>query len=398
MNNKINAKILFASIILLIMLSANSFAVDIGLSPSVANFNNMLKSGYAEKKVTLSTSSTENITGHIEVRGPISTWLSFDPTNYSFTFSRNNPLRLTIIAQPPSDAANGVYSGSVSFVTDSVGTLKGTGTLIKAAVQLGVTAEVVGNEIFSCAAGGFRVNDVEFGKPIGIYATVWNQGNVRMTPTITVDVWDRDQKKLLITKRILLTEILPTREADFYREIESNLERGQYWVMISVPDCKQSQLLTFSVVGQGEISDKGRLFEILVDRFVYTDTLMQVRANFVNDGVRSVNAKFIGEVRLGKKLVSALESDSLSVKPGESVYLTTLFTPKQPGKYTVSGRVLYNDKLTFETGTEFEAIGEESIGAGKIIIYTAIYLIILLLIMYLISKIRKERRKRRGHY
>ncbi len=390
--NKFN-QILAIIAILTAILATNVFAIDVGLSPSVTNFNNMLKGGYAEKTTTVSTSYLENVTGHIEVNGAIKSWLSFEPTNSTFTFSRNNPLRVKIIARPPSDVPNGDYTGTVSFVTDSVGSLTGSGTLIKAAVQLGVSTQIIGNEIIACKAGGFRINDVELGKPIGISTTILNEGNVRLTPTITVDIWDKEQKKMLMTKNILLDELLPTVERSYYQEFDANLERGQYWAYISVRDCQESILLTFNVLSAGEISDKGRLIEIIADRFVLTDTPMQIRARFENQGTRSVSAKFIGEARIGKKLVSAIESNIISVKPGETADLTIPFTPKNPGVHTITGRVLYNDKLSFEASTEFEAIGDAKTNTTKLVIYAAVYVLLLLLIMYLISKIKKGRKR-----
>lgn len=379
--------------ILTLILSLSVSAIDVGLSPSVANFNNMLKGGYAQKTTTVSTSYAENVTGHIEVDGPIKSWLSFEPTNNTFTFSRNNPLRVKIIVMPPSDVQNGDYSGTVSFVTDSVGSLTGSGTLIKAAVQLGVSAQIVGNEIVACKAGGFRINDVEFGKPIGISATILNDGNVRLRPTITIDIWDKEQKKMLMTKNILLDELLPTVENGYYQEFVANLERGQYWAYVSVRDCQESALLTFNVLGAGEISDKGRLIEIIADRFVLTDTSMQIRTRFENQGERIVSAKFIGEVRMGKKLVSAIESDPVSVNPKETADLISFFTPKNPGVYTITGRVLYNDKLSFESSAQFESIGEAKTDTIKLVMYASIYVLLLLLIMYLISKIRKGKKR-----
>ncbi len=385
--------LLIAAIFSIFSMSLSALAVDIGLSPSTADFTNMLKGGYAQKTVTVSTSSTSNITGHIEVRGEISEWLSFEPTNHSFVMSRENPLRFRIIVRPPTDAANGAYRGDISFVTDSLGTLQGSGSTIKAAVKLGLNAEITGNEILACQAGGFRIDDIELGRPIGISATVLNQGNVRLSPKVRVDIWDRDQKKLLVTKELILNELLPTLEETYYREISADLGVGQYWALISALDCRQSSLLTFSVVRKGEISDRGRLLGITAERFVYTRVPMQIRASFANDGERSVSAKFIGEIRQGKSVVTAIETDPVIIEPKKTGEIPFTFTPKKPGSYTVAGRVLYNEKLSFEATNEFEAVGEEVMETGRVIMYVGIYAIIMALIIYFILRIKRERRR-----
>jgi hypothetical protein len=118
---------------------------------------------------------------------------------------------------------------------------------------------------------------------------------------------------------------------------------------------------------------------------------------FRNTGNRKVVAQFKGEIRSLKnnKLVKALESDKLDVIPTETVELRMFFTPEQEGDYQISGRVVYNNKITFDENSRIVKIikGQGQKGIGWIF-FIMLYLVIGLLILILIGKIRKAKKKR----
>jgi hypothetical protein len=120
---------------------------------------------------------------------------------------------------------------------------------------------------------------------------------------------------------------------------------------------------------------------------------------FHNTGGRKVIARFKGEIKNLKtdKIVQVLESDPLEVASGETTEFILYFTPKEAADYQVSGRVIYNNKITFnEQSKIIKVVPGEAIQLNWIL-YLILYLIIGLVILILIGKIRKAQRKKKRH-
>jgi hypothetical protein len=122
--------------------------------------------------------------------------------------------------------------------------------------------------------------------------------------------------------------------------------------------------------------------------------IVEIVGAFSNTGERSVDAKFSGTVSNEEEIVGLLESDTLRVAPGETVKLVTYFTPQKEGRFVVAGRVLYNNKLTFEKGTVINVTTAEPKTANiSRWIPILLYILIFALIIFLLSKIRRARNK-----
>jgi hypothetical protein len=385
-------------IIIFIQLINYAQALSIGVSPGKVNFQNMLKGGYAEKTVTISTNSDQELTGHFDVSGEISEWIRFEPNTTTITLSKTDPYKLRIIAEPPQDVRNGSYSGSITIVTDSFGNITGrAGGFIKAAVTLIINLGVTNQEISKCRAGGFNFKDSEIGYPIELELTIINDGNVRIKPIISVDIWDQMQEDLLLSKELVSDEILPTTESKVLRSLQNNLDIGQYWVSVGVDECGASDFLTFSVVEKGAIADKGILKQITNKVWAYVGETIQINAVFQNIGERKVFARFKGVIKLDDKIVKVIETEELDVLAGETTTFDIYFTPEKPGRYTLTGRVIYNKKLTFEKGSIINVnpapvIPKEKGFAGYLPL--VLYVTIIITIIFIIRKIMKEKRNK----
>lgn len=340
----------FALLFLMFVNSVN--AVSIGISPGRVRFENVLREGYSERIITISTGSDEELIATFKPGGEIKDWIRLEPNATTFSLTKENPYKLKIIVQPPPDIRIGNYSGNIEFITEGVGGTAGrAGAFIKTAVTLLINTEVTGREIIKCRAGAFSFNDAEVGFPFEFSYTIINDGNVRLKPVIALDVWDQLQEKLLLTDTAIGNEALPTTEKKILGTIPNTLSEGQYWIDMKVNECKASSLLTFSVVEKGGIIDKGELVGINNKPWAYTNENIQITAKFQNSGKRSVTAKFKGAIRLDDKIVRLIETDELIVPSGEMADFDIFFAPESPGRYTLTGRVIFNKKLTFEKGT-----------------------------------------------
>ena len=388
--------IFFIFIIIFMIYASYVNAISIGISPGRVKFENVLKDGYSERIVTVSTGSDDELIASFRPQGDIKDWLRFEPNATTFSVLKGKPYKLKMIVQPPSDIRIGNYSGSIEFVTEGVGGVTGrAGAIVKTAVTLLVNLEITGKEIINCRAGAFSFNDAEVGFPFDLSYTVINDGNVRLGPVITLDIWDQLQEKLFLTTDMIGDEVLPTTEKKMFRTLQNTLQEGQYWVNMKVGECKASSLLTFSVVEKGGIIDKGELKEIINKPWVYTNETVQITAKFQNTGLRSVTAKFKGAIRLEDKIVRLIETDEIIVPAGETADFDIFFAPELPGRHTLTGRVVYNKKLTFEKGTVLNVNpAPEEIEKKISFLPLLLYVAIIVTILFIVRKIMKERRKK----
>ncbi|MCP3686332.1 MAG: hypothetical protein GY861_27120 [bacterium] len=377
-------------------------AATIGVSGTI-DFTKVLKGGYAERVISISTNSEEEVFAHFVADGDVKDWLSFDPDTDRINFSIDRQYKLKIIVQPPEDTKSGNYSGKLVFITDAEGAGSGrAGSAISVGVESNINIEVVGGEIVGCSAGAFRFSDAEINYPFKLGVTVRNTGNVRISPELTVDVWDQLQENLVLTKNFDTESVLPTVDRTSELTFSTNkLPVGQYWVKMSMPECFASDFHTFTVVEEGGILDKGHFAGIKSDVWAFTGQPILITATFANTGQRMVMAKFKGNVKLDDRIVHVLETDELRVEAGEKQDFDIYFTPEKAGHYIASGRFTYNDKLTFERSTVLNVNdeGEEEIAEEKekkqfSFVLLAVYIVIIVTIFFLVRLIVLNKRKR----
>ena len=390
-------KAICIALIVFVLLAGSANAISIGISPGRVQYANLLPGGYAQREITLSTNSEDAISGHFTVAGDIKEWVEFDPDTNEFEISRGNPHRIRVIVRPPSDLRNGNYAGSIEFITDSIGGIGGrAGNIVKAAVILLVDAQVGGDEVIKCRAGGVFIRDAEIGFPLEFGASVINDGNVRLNPTLSLTIWDQLQEKIVMEHTAISRMILPTTQADLTERAENKLDAGQYWADMSADECDTRSTRTFSVVEKGGIADNGDLIGIFNKPWATVGETVEIVARFRNMGTRSVNAKFKGNIKLDGKIVKVIDTDEIIVLPGEVGEFSVFFTPPESGRYSLTGRAVYNNKLTFEKGgiLNVEVPPEEGRSRFQAAIPLVLFLAIALIILYLLRKILKERRRR----
>jgi len=373
-------------------------SVSLGVSPGRIRYDNMLKDGYAETTVVLSTNLPGEMLGHFYVEGELKDWISFGQNYTNFSISVDNPLPLKVVAKTPPDARSDVYTGKIVFVTDRYGEVSSrAGGFVSAAINLPLSIIVSDLEIRSCSAGAFRFADVEIDYPLELSFTVENNGNVRLRPKVEVNIWDQLQDDLVLDHTLLSEEVLPTVTKQISKKIsKKQLPPGQYWAKVSIDECGASDLVTFSVVEKGAIVDKGTLDVISNKAWAYTNETVPIVATFTNKGPRTVTAKFVGKIMLKNKIVQLIDTDEVEIPSGEVGNIETYFTPMKPGMYTISGRVRYNKKLTYEKTSILNVNrAPETVESNSMRMFLLlIYLIIISIIIFLVKRIIHEKRNK----
>jgi len=222
--------------------------------------------------------------------------------------------------------------------------------------------------------------------------TVSNSGNIRITPTATIDIWNQDQTKLVTSKQLEFNnmEVLPTANQAFANTFANDLRIGQYWAYVTVAPCNNSGLITFNVYDKGTIVDTGELIRIDNPSWAKIGDVVPITAAFKNTGERSVSAKFKGVVTSENKIVETIDSEFYDIAPGQVGNIQVFFTPKKYGQYIITGRILYNNKLSFEKSSVLNV--NEGVEASSFNwFYVLILIIIIILILLLLIRIRKKK-------
>ncbi len=366
-------------------------AVNVGVSPASINFQNVLRSGYAERPITVTIDSEIKTTIEIETFGNTSDWINF--TSKSLSVSKGNPLQIIVSISPPSDTPNGNYSGFLRIKSSRLGnTQEGHATgLVIPTLDVYIRTEVTDKEITECKATNFKISNTEQGDEIILNMDIENKGNVIISPKVILDIWDQSSTNLIDQKEFFPTRITPTKKGQFIFKIPSaNLKLGQYWADVSAPDCYSSETLTFDILKEGALYASGVLQKIIVEPWADIGDIVSILVNFRNTGEKPLEARFVGKITYQNKIIQLINSDeSLFVPINNQDNFQFYFTPQKAGKYVVSGRVFYDGKRTYEQSTILNVMPESSL---KSIMKKISYIFLVFIILVLLYKIRKERR------
>lgn len=380
--------LLLATLLLLVQITS---AANVGVSPAKINFENVLRGGYAERPITVTIDSDIATTIEIETYGDTADWINF--SSESLSVSKGNPLRIAVSTSPPSDTPNGNYTAFLRIKSSKLGDSvedKATGLVIPT-LDVYIITQVTDQEIVDCFASNFKISNAEQGDDLIFEFDVENRGNVKIKPEATMDIWDQSSTNLIDQKDFYTTEITPTKKDQFKFKVSSkDLDIGQYWVDVAVPDCYSSDTLTFDVLEEGALYAAGSLQKIIVEPWADVGDIVSIAANFKNTGEKPLEAKFKGQITYDNKIIQLLESDEpLFVPIGGQDNFQFYFTPQKAGRYIISGRVFYDSKQSYEQSAVLN-INPESY--AKVFLKTLSYIILILVIIILLYKIRKERR------
>lgn len=382
--------LLFFLLSLVISIPSTNSQVGIGVSPGFIYFKNVLRDGYAENFFVVSVGSDRSVRVTATANGYIADWLEF-PDGTVFEVNRTHPKKFRVIVRPPSDVANGKYTGFIRFTTAPLGKVtSGLGSAIEVSIDAKVVVEITDLQYLICKATSFTVSDVEKDQPVLLSFNLHNTGNVRVRPKVDITIWNKDQDKIVETFNLESSkEVLPTRkETIFFNFPVSSLDISQYWASITVKPCQDYALLPFGVFEPGTLGLDGILKTIITKVLAEPGEIIPIIAIFENVGKNPVKAKFKGHVEFGGRIIKLLESGEKIVNVGEEVNFTTYFTPKSPGRYVVKGRVFYGIKQTYENTGIINVLGTR-VNWPVVIVYSTI-VILLIIIIYRLYK-RKTR-------
>jgi len=386
MEPKNQGKKIFVLVLLLVYTLSLVSSVNVGISPGIIYFKDVVREGYAERYVVISADSDEKMEVSLTPRGDIASWLNYS-TERIFV-SKDEPYYLKLSVVPPVDTPNGNYSGFLRVMSETFSDSIEDHAVgkIRSSLDLAITVSVTDVEMKDCVVKNVLINSAEEGDPILLTMDILNKGNIRLNPKVLVDIWDQEQISILQSENFVGKSILPTVEDNFEFRIPSkDLDLGQYWSQISVLDCLQDFLLTFDVLEEGALKSSGVLLSILANKEVKKKETTPFEVNFKNVGEKEVVAQFKGRATYNGRIVQIFESEKMNVPIDTIEKFNFYFTPENSGKYVISGRVYYDGKQTFEGSTTIDVLG-----GGNYV--PLIYGFFILLVGILFYKIRMEKK------
>jgi len=392
---------LFSAFIIISIICINvdcASATGISVTKAVIEYNDVLKGGYAEDVVYVSTDAPFDIPISYELLGDAKDWITVDPNlndpNSTSYISNSHYLPIRVIVSPPADTPAGNYTATLRLITGTLNNAQGQyGSQLQAAFMIRLYLHVTGAQKMACSGGGIVVQDAEVGNPLEYSMTVGNSGNIRVKPTANIDIWNQDQTKLILSRKLEFNnkEVLPTTNIAFSNSFISDLRVGQYWAYVSVDPCGNSGLVTFNVYEKGTIVDSGDLIRIDNAPWAKVGDVVPINAVFKNTGTRTVSAKFKGIITSNNAIVETIDSEFYDIVPGQTGTIQVFFTPKKYGQYIITGRILYNNKLSFEKSSVLN-VNEGVEQSGFSWYYVLIVLIIIIIILVLLISIKRKRR------
>ncbi len=340
-----------------ILMSCPVFGGSFAAAPGTIAFENMLKSGYAETEIFANNPEDVPVDVEIIAEGQIAEWLSFYPE--SLVLGSHSTGESLVIIRPPWDAANGQYEGTITLVSRP--RYKPThdvqyGLNIETAVILKVSAEVVGEQIVDYSVADMSLESVEVGYGVPLTFSGKNDGNVRVTPKIIIDVYDSNQSVVVLSKNMTADSVMPTvKKTETINIPTESLSVGQYWANISVSvfdEIIYMEMITFDILEEGALLLSGDFVQLISNRpWSSPEDIVRLDAIFMNTGQMSANVKFKGEVYLDDELIDIIESDEMFSDVGSIINLTMYYVPELVGTYRVEGIVYYSGKSTYTKGT-----------------------------------------------
>jgi hypothetical protein len=360
----------------------------IGISPGSLGFESMLRGGYYERYVTVSNPQDDDVVVSVGAEGQVAKWFTTEPNNFNLT---GKSFRLVkIIVQPPSDMPNGVYSGTILVAAKpaALEQMGSTGAVAISAVLIDATVTITDVEVLQLNVEGASVQNTEECRPILVSIGLRNTGNVRVTPTVRMEVRTTDTNKVMQTADGTGELVLPTKTSSFNFRIPAKtpefvcLPIGGYIAETKVYGNGQfvgSSQMPFNVFPRGTLSLAGELLQLDASPNITLGEMVKVDGLFKNTGQLPAMSKLVLEVSQGGNLVGNMAGDEREVNIGGIEKLTAFYRPGSPGRYRITGYVSYEGKLTDRKDVDVEVRWPMSylLGGAAIVLGIVVALIVL---------------------
>ncbi len=313
---------------------------SIQITPEKITFNNVLRDGYAETLLALSTDKG-NFDVDFSIEGNLKDYFTIESNNI---LTQEQSLRTKIILKTPSNIQNGLYQNFliITFTSKSSPEVTTSSSISK---SIPIDVYITDTVIKQLEINNILIDDIRENQNLDIIIDWTNKGNVLIKPKIEVKILDL--KNNLIKEREFETSLLPKQ--DNYNINLGRLNKNEYKAVIRVlldDSLIQERTLNFFVLALNEKISKGILTSIENQDRSHIDDKTQIIGSFVNTGESELNAIMITEVYLNNNLIDTIESNNINIKTNQNIEINNLFIPKELGLYKFKNYIQYGNKIS----------------------------------------------------
>jgi len=218
----------FIVLFLFILILPLASAFQITVEPSEINFKNVLPDGYAEKKIIITTDSSENIDISLAPSGIFEKWISVEPPLAAI--DKNNPAEF-LLQLNPQQAQLGDYQGLI--VANAITGGNQFTSTVSSAASIDVTVSITKKEIIQAQVTDISISNIEKKQPINIKFYILNTGNTEISPQFQIELYDA-QKNLLDTLSQTNMFYPSSDEQEITMTFNNNYPVGEYQIISRV--------------------------------------------------------------------------------------------------------------------------------------------------------------------
>lgn len=347
-------------------------ADGIGIYPTTIDFEDTVRGGEYFRSVGVINSGESNRVFRLTSHGETGQWLSFadakDRTKAvdSITVPAGSEAHVLVRLLVPGDAANGTFTGTVRVVSRRDTGAEGGGDVgasVGVGAEISIGVEVTGTQKLAGSLSDVGIADVEIGSPIRIRATVRNDGNVQLNPTMDLEVVD-DMGNVVGRATFPQEAVYPEERKVLVAEWDTSGQTlGERLARVSVK-CGDlllgSKEAKFYVLEVGTLTRRGELQGLELTNVPKAGDVAKLAVTFRNTGEIDTHSKFVGELYQGSRLIDVVSSEGRLVPVGKVVDLEVFAKVPEEGEYTLVGKVNYEGKETETRNLVFQVLSEES--------------------------------------
>ncbi len=330
---------------------------SIGVAPGSVTIGNAVRGTQYSRLITFFNDGDSELTFNIVRDGDAANWATLHPASDPKTtadkidVAASGRTQFLLEIAVPSDAADGVATGTISFqstVSDSQ-SAQGQGRAnVSAGVGVSLSVTVGGTQTLSGSVLDAYADDVEVGSPAVIETTFNNTGNVLAQPDIKAAIRD-DSGNSVGEASPLDSSVDPGQTMT----IGSNWDTGKastgaYVATVTVNlDGNQifSQDVSFNVVPVGALK-QGVLQKLSLENSPQAGGSADLTADFQNKTHQDMTASFVANIYRDGKLLDAQTTDPQPVPAGQTITVKASLNVPDNGKYMIRGKVTYSGKET----------------------------------------------------
>lgn len=355
---------LVASAILVCGVAVAHAQTGIAAFPNSFEFEGPLRGGTAVQALGLVNDAEESRLLRFVTIGEVGPWIEVrqspdGETLETFAIGAGQDATFDLAVTVPDDVANGTYEGALRVLS---GSTEPGDAAVEIGVELPVTVIINGTQVIAAAMEDFTVGTAEVGTPLPLSVEIRNEGNVAISPEVTVEIRDEDDVEVaMITfadtrirpgESAVVVDAWSTTGADVGAYVAT---AGATIGSVVLP----ARIVRFDLAPGGSFTRSGEIVSLELANRPEAGGIAIVNAELRNSSEVTAGIRFNGELVYAGGRVGFVGSLARRIAPDETTVVQVFMEVAKPGEYQLTGSADVDGILSRPTTYEF------SVGAGE---------------------------------